>query len=197
MASASNNTAAAEGPEAPVVFPSSIRKPLVLALFLVPLGVAGVAIVADGRNTESVILGSLLAFSGAACAVAFIRALCVRVALVVDLHGIVDSSTVWGAGRVFWEEIDEVSLERRGFAKFIDIYCCETDKAVNRASWRKRVCIGLTKAHGSPSFSIPSYVLSCPIVEVFSEVKSRLDLFRARANNQLLNQPPPLPFSHN
>jgi hypothetical protein len=122
------------------------------------LGIAGFAYLLFGRADASLLAPALRVLSAAGivfCALSGLfaarRLFDPTPGLILDAEGLVDNSSVIGAGRVRWDEITEIRVTKSGPQRFLTVMVDDPRKFIDRGgSLRRKVYEANYRKAGSP-----------------------------------------------
>lgn len=141
------------------------------------LGMAGFAYLLFGRTTDTTLPGLLLRGLSAAgilfCALSGLfaarRLFDPTPGLVLDAEGLIDNSSVIGAGRVRWDEITEIRVTKSGPQRFLTVLVDDPQKFIDRGgSLRRKVYEANHRKAGSP-VNITTRTLRIPLEELVAK----------------------------
>jgi hypothetical protein len=160
----------------PLVIP--VAKGSLARFFVISvLGVAGFAYLLFGRTADSSVPALLLRGLSAAgilfCAISGVfaarRLFDPTPGLVLDAEGLIDHSSVIGAGRVRWDEITEIRVTKSGPQRFLTVVVDDPRKFIDRGgSLRRKVYEANHRKAGSP-VNVTTRTLRIPFEELVAK----------------------------
>lgn len=110
-------------------------------------------------------------------AFAMARRLLVRTpGLVLDAEGIVDRSSDMGAGRVRWDEVEEVRVTRSSGRRFLTLIVQDPRKFIERGGWVHRRVNEANYRHAGSPVNVATWTLRIP----FDQLLARMSEFYRR-----------------